>query len=124
MNNKNGQQTSEIDFQHRISINQRRGCVLEFTVRKVRTKIFTGSPNDVEEQVNIFLNTLDQMNFVDIKVTTLDGGIISAVVVYKVVQKLQKDGQNLEKYIKRQKAALFHFYNQNCLVAEGKIKKS
>jgi len=54
----------------------------------VRTKIFTGSPNDVEEQVNIFLNTLDQMNFVDIKVTTLDGGIISAVVVYKVVQKL------------------------------------
>jgi len=61
---------------------------LEFTVRKVRTKIFTGSPNDVEEQVNIFLNTLDQMNFVDIKVTTLDGGIISAVVVYKVVQKL------------------------------------
>ncbi|MEH7418654.1 sporulation protein cse60 [Neobacillus drentensis] len=61
---------------------------MEYKVRKVRTKIFTGSPNEVEEQVNVFLNTLDQMNFVDVKVANLDGGMISAVVVYKVVQKL------------------------------------
>jgi hypothetical protein len=61
---------------------------LEYTVRKIRTKIFTGPPSDVEEQVNVFLNTLDQMNFVDVKVASLDGDTISIVVVYKVVQKL------------------------------------
>jgi Sporulation protein Cse60 len=61
---------------------------LEYTVRKIRTKIFTGPPSDVEEQVNVFLNTLDQMNFVDVKVANLDGETISIVVVYKVVQKL------------------------------------
>ncbi|MEH7095541.1 hypothetical protein [Neobacillus vireti] len=61
---------------------------MEYTVRKIRTKIFTGPPSDVEGQVNVFLNTLDQMNFVDLKVANLDGGTISVVVVYKVVQKL------------------------------------
>ncbi|MCM3569950.1 sporulation protein Cse60 [Neobacillus mesonae] len=61
---------------------------MEFTVRKIRTKIFTGSPSDVEEQVNVFLNTIEQLNYVDIKVTTSDVGRISVVVVYKVVQKL------------------------------------
>jgi hypothetical protein len=61
---------------------------MEYTVRKIRTKIFTGSPSDVEEQVNVLLNTLDHMNFVDVKVTSLDAEKISIVVVYKVVQKL------------------------------------
>jgi hypothetical protein len=61
---------------------------MEYTVRRIRTKIFTGSPSDLEEPVNVFLNTLDQMNFVDVKVTNLDAETISIVVVYKFVQKL------------------------------------
>jgi len=61
---------------------------MEYTVRKIRTKIFTGPPSDVEEQVNVFLNTLDQMNFIDVKVANMDRETISVVVVYKVVQKL------------------------------------
>ena len=61
---------------------------MEYTVRKIRTKIFTGPPSDVEEQVNVFLNTLDQMNFIDVKVANLDRETISVVVVYKVVKKL------------------------------------
>jgi hypothetical protein len=61
---------------------------MEYTVRKIRTKIFTGSPNEVEEQVNDFLNSIDQMNFVDVKVANLNLETISVVVVYKVVKKL------------------------------------
>lgn len=61
---------------------------MDYTIRKLCTKIFTGPLSVVEEQVNNFLKSLDMLNYVDIKVAYSDVGMISVVVVYKVVQKL------------------------------------
>jgi hypothetical protein len=62
---------------------------MEFTIRKINTKIFTGIPSEVEEQVNHFLRTLEMLNYVDIKVANSNNGTITVVVVYKVVQTLK-----------------------------------
>ncbi len=61
---------------------------MDFTIRKICTKIFTGPPCDVEEQANDFLRQLDLLNYVDVKVANSDNGTITVVIVYKVVQKL------------------------------------
>ena len=63
---------------------------MDFTVRKINTKIFTGSPSVVEEQVNEFLNALDQVNYIDVKVSSFDPESITMVVVYRTVRKLNR----------------------------------
>lgn len=61
---------------------------MDFTIRKICTKIITGAPSDVEEQANDFLSKLDLLNYVDVKVANSDNGTISVVIVYKEVRKL------------------------------------
>ncbi|GMA64745.1 hypothetical protein GCM10025859_51850 [Alicyclobacillus fastidiosus] len=60
--------------------------MMDYTVRKISTKIFTGSPIDVEEEVNEFLGSIDTLNYVDLKVATSDVGTLSVVVVYRNVR--------------------------------------
>ena len=60
---------------------------MDYTIRRINTKIFTGTPSVVEEQVNVFLSTIDMLNYVDVKVANSDPDRLTIVIVYKVVQK-------------------------------------